>query len=97
LVVNAWKRSRVTFTMYYLERLAVGVGGRGTSCMTPDGERLDSSRGWSHMPVGRASDWADVDAVLTLRAVVMMARLELMKNSDALLDLQEMDPMLQMA
>ncbi|RDB16585.1 hypothetical protein Hypma_002828 [Hypsizygus marmoreus] len=96
LQVSGWKKSRLIFTRHYLARLAEGVDGKGASCMSSD-EKLDPTIGWAGMPVGNASDWADVDAVLTLRAVTLVARLELMKDSIALVDLRELDPMVQMA
>jgi hypothetical protein len=57
--------------------------------MTESGEKLRPETGWDNMnPKSKAKDWADIDAVLTLRAVVMVVRLELMKDSTAPLDLK---------
>lgn len=97
---TGWKRSRSTFMIYYNQRVAESFDGRGSSCMS--GQMYEQgwagiSNGWAGMPKGKAEDWAAVDAVLTLRAVVMAARLELMNDSTVLLELQEFDPVIQIA
>ena len=90
LRTSGWKAARIAFTRHYLARLAEGANGLAAGCLSEE-ER------WNGMPEGNASDWANLDAVLTLRAVVMVARLELMKDSSALLELRDLDPMIQMA
>ncbi|KAJ6564175.1 hypothetical protein B0H19DRAFT_1140488 [Mycena capillaripes] len=98
---TGWKRCRAWFIRYYLARLANGrspIEGEspvGVSCMSSGGGI--GLAGWDAMPKGEASDWATVDAVLTLRAVVMATRFELMHNTDVFLELQEFDPMIRMA
>ncbi|KAJ7631589.1 hypothetical protein DFH06DRAFT_1438726 [Mycena polygramma] len=100
---TGWKRSRAQFIRYYLARLADGItpaqGGLriGVSCMSRGG-RIGAA-GWQGMPVGAASDWAVLDAVLSLRAMVtvMATRMELLKNTDVFLELHEFDPMIRMA
>ncbi|KAF8074598.1 hypothetical protein FPV67DRAFT_1474157 [Lyophyllum atratum] len=77
---RGWKRSRI--------RLVEGWKGRGASCLTT-AERHLLNDGWIDMPVGRAEDWANVDAALTLRAS--------MKDSTVLLDPQTLDQMIQLA
>jgi hypothetical protein len=94
-----WKKSRCRFTRYYLARLADGIswedGRVGASCMSPNGGI--GAAGWVGMPVGKPKDWATLDAVLSLRAVLMATRFELMYNTDVFLELQRFDPMIQMA
>ena len=98
LFATRWKKSRLAFARLYLARLADGIGGKAASCMTESGEKLRPETGWDNMKSGsKAKDWADIDAVLTIRAVVMAVRLELMKDSTALLDLKDLDPMVQLA
>ncbi|KAJ7912910.1 hypothetical protein B0H13DRAFT_1712826 [Mycena leptocephala] len=95
------KKSRSTFMMYYLARLADGAAVEengmpvSVSCMSSPGSSIGPA-GWAGMP-GNANDWAMIDAVLTLRAVVMAARLELMYDTSGLLDLQDFDPVIRMA
>jgi hypothetical protein len=97
-LITGWKRSRLAFTRLYLARLAEGVNGKAASCMTGSSEKLPPEIGWNEMyPGSDPEDWADVDAVLTLRAVVMVVRLELMKDSSALLEVRELDPIVQLA
>ena len=99
VLTSRWKATRIAFTRHYLVRLVEGVDGLASSCMSAS-EAMFNTEGWEQwkgMPVGNATDWADVDAALTLRAVVMVARLELMKDSSALLELRDLDPMIQMA
>ncbi|KAJ7778895.1 hypothetical protein B0H14DRAFT_3587017 [Mycena olivaceomarginata] len=83
----------------YLARLADGIsredGRVGASCMSPNGGI--GAAGWVGMPVGKPKDWATLDAVLSLRAVLMATRFELMYNTDVFLELQRFDPMIQMA
>ncbi|KAJ7090993.1 hypothetical protein C8R44DRAFT_990593 [Mycena epipterygia] len=79
---TGWKRSRSSFIRQYLARLADG------------GIR---AAGWEQMPVGWPDDWAVLDAVLSLRAVLMATRFELLYNTDIFLKLQEFDPMIRMA
>ncbi|KAJ7132425.1 hypothetical protein C8R44DRAFT_664842 [Mycena epipterygia] len=96
---TGWKKSRCKFTRYYLARLADGIswedGRVGASCMSPNGGI--GAAGWDGMPVGKPEDWATLDAVLSLRAVLMATRFELMYNTDVFLELQRFDPMIQMA
>ncbi|KAJ7130687.1 hypothetical protein C8R46DRAFT_1142097 [Mycena filopes] len=99
---TGWKRSRALFIRDYLARLADGRTDNhgaqvGVSCMSPGNGGTLGEDGWADMPVGNASDWAALDAVLTLRAVLMATRFELMYNTDVLLDLQQFDPMIRMA
>ncbi|KAJ7807819.1 hypothetical protein B0H14DRAFT_3763642 [Mycena olivaceomarginata] len=90
---TGWKRCRAAFSSHYLTRLADGIievdtgASVGVSCAT----------GWKEMPKGSPNDWATLDAVLSLRAVVMATRLELMYNTDVFLELLEFDPMIRMA
>ncbi|KAF8240366.1 hypothetical protein L208DRAFT_813621 [Tricholoma matsutake] len=91
LRTSGWKATRIAFAKNYLARLAEGVPGSMS-----DG-RFDHEELWSDMHVGSANHWADLDAVLTLRAVAMVARLELMKDSSSLWELTDLDPMIQMA
>ena len=97
LRTSGWKAVRIAFTRHYLARLAEGVNGLPAGCLSGSDEKFDAEERWNGMPVGNAGDWANLDAVLTLRAVVMAARLELMKDSSALLELRDLDPMIQMA
>ncbi|KAJ7824993.1 hypothetical protein B0H14DRAFT_2596899 [Mycena olivaceomarginata] len=94
-----WKKSRCRFTRYYLARLADGIsredGRVGASCMSPNGG-IDAA-GWVGMPVGKPKDWATLDAVLSLRAVLMATRFELMYNTDVFLELQRCGGMLDMS
>ncbi|KAJ7602256.1 hypothetical protein B0H17DRAFT_1222832 [Mycena rosella] len=96
---TGWKKSRCRFTKYYLARLAEGIswedGQVGVSCMSPNGGI--GAAGWDGMPVGEPEDWATLDAVLSLRAVLIATRFELMYNTDVFLELQRFDPMIQMA
>ncbi|KAJ7240888.1 hypothetical protein C8J57DRAFT_1192913 [Mycena rebaudengoi] len=98
---TGFKKSRSTFMRYYLARLADGAAVEengmpvGVSCMSSPGSAIGPA-GWADMP-GDANDWATIDAVLTLRAVVMAARLELMYDTSRLLDLQDFDPAIRMA
>ena len=91
-----WKKSRLEFTRLYLARLADGVDGKATSFMTVNSEKHLPKSGWDNMCFGNYFDWANIDAVLTLRAVVMMLRLKLMKDSSAALGLKELDPVVQL-
>ncbi|KAJ7733972.1 hypothetical protein B0H16DRAFT_1467856 [Mycena metata] len=43
--------------------------------------------------LANADDWAALDVVMTLRAILMATRLELMFNTDVFLGLQQFDPM----
>lgn len=98
LDITGWKKSRLAFTLKYLERLAEGINGKGTSCMSTGKKRFANPEiGWANMAEGDQRDWASVDAVLTLRAIVMATRYEMMKDSSALLDLREVDPTIQLA
>ncbi|KAJ7847845.1 hypothetical protein B0H14DRAFT_3138413 [Mycena olivaceomarginata] len=87
------------FTRYYLARLADGIsredGRVGASCMSPNGGI--GAAGWVGMPVGKPKDWATLDAVLSLRAVLMATRFELMYNTDVFLELQRCGGMLDMS
>ena len=96
LDTSGWKSTRITFTRHYLSRLADGVNWK-PGCMSASDGSFDAEESWKDMPVGSASEWADIDAALTLRAVLMVARLELMKDSSALSHLRDLDPMIQMA
>ncbi|KAF9466854.1 hypothetical protein BDZ94DRAFT_1249945 [Collybia nuda] len=96
--ISGWKKSRLSFALPYLERLAEGLNEKGASCMSTSKKRFANPElGWADMPVGTPHDWAVIDAVLTLRAIVMATRYEMMKDSSALLDLQEFDPTVQLA
>lgn len=57
----------------------------------------DPDLGWANMINGDTHNWASLDAVLTLRAIIMVVRVELMKGSSMLLDLQEVDPTIELA
>ncbi|KAJ7210669.1 hypothetical protein B0H12DRAFT_1079656 [Mycena haematopus] len=101
---TGWKRSRSKFIRLYLARLADGIvidsepeGSRsvGVSCMSPGGGL--GAEGWKGMETGDPKDWAELDAVLTLRAVLMATRMELMYNTDVFLALRDFDPMIRMA
>jgi hypothetical protein len=98
---TGWKRCRAAFSSHYLTRLADGIievdtgAPVGVSCMSPAGGK--GATGWKEMPKGSPNDWATLDAVLSLRAVVMATRLELMYNTDVFLELLEFDPMIRMA
>ncbi|KAJ6466317.1 hypothetical protein C8R45DRAFT_485554 [Mycena sanguinolenta] len=101
---TGWKRCRSRFIRLYLARLADGIvidsepeSSRrvGVSCMSPGGGL--GAAGWEGMETGDAKDWAELDAVLTLRAVLMATRMELMYNSDVFLALRDFDPMIRMA
>ncbi|KAJ7607958.1 hypothetical protein FB45DRAFT_947359 [Roridomyces roridus] len=98
---TGWKRCRSQFIVCYLARLADGVvreenGPRvGVSCMSPGGGIGEA--GWEGMPVGSPGDWMILDAVLSLRAVLMATRFEVMHNTDVFLELSEFDPMIPMA
>ncbi|KAJ7486460.1 hypothetical protein FB451DRAFT_1362853 [Mycena latifolia] len=97
---TGWKGSRSSFIRLYLARLADGIvqkdGTRiGVSCMSPGGGI--GSAGWEGMSVGEPNDWSVLDAALSLRAVLMATRLELLYNTDVFLELQEFDPMIRMA
>ncbi|KAJ7697835.1 hypothetical protein B0H17DRAFT_1130114 [Mycena rosella] len=89
---TGWKRSRSQFIRLYLARLADGIIGE-------DGTRIGVScpAGWEGMERGEPTDWAMLDAVLSLRAAVMATRFELLSNTDVFLELQEFDPMIRMA
>lgn len=102
---TGWKLSRMQFTRQYLLSLAEGVTGTeriAVSCMAigfdPDGAApaLGQSS-WSNMAFGKAEDWAAIDAVLTLRSLLMITRLEHMHDSSALLRLQRFDPVVLLA
>jgi hypothetical protein len=99
LHTSGWKASRISFTRHYLARLTEGIDGVVVGYMSGSysDEKFDAAKRWDGMPVGKASDWADLDAVLTLRAITMLTRLELMKDSSALLQLKHLDPMIQIA
>ncbi|KAF7371175.1 hypothetical protein MSAN_00753000 [Mycena sanguinolenta] len=101
---TGWKRARSRFIRLYLARLADGIvidseseGSRsvGVSCMSPGGGI--GVAGWEGMETGSAKDWMDLDALLSLRAVLLATRMELMYNTDVFLELQEFDPMIRMA
>ncbi|KAJ7020846.1 hypothetical protein C8F04DRAFT_1403328 [Mycena alexandri] len=97
---TGWKRPRALFIRHYLARLADGIvdnqGTRvGASCMSPGSG--SGAAGWTGMAIGNADNWAALDAVLTLRAILMATRLELMYNTDVFLELQQFDPMIRMA
>ncbi|KAJ6471892.1 hypothetical protein C8R45DRAFT_1013492 [Mycena sanguinolenta] len=101
---TGWKRSRSRFIRLYLARLADGIvidsepeGSKSVavSCMSPDGGV--GVAGWEGMETGVAKDWMDLDAVLSLRAVLLATRMELMYNTDVFLELREFDPMIRMA
>ncbi|KAJ6540735.1 hypothetical protein B0H19DRAFT_1269281 [Mycena capillaripes] len=100
-LTTGYKRCRVQFIRHYLARLAEGthaVKGEfqvGVSCMSPGGGL--GIEGWQEMPKGDATDWAILDAALSLRAVMMVTRLELLHNTDIFLELRELDPMIRMA
>lgn len=89
---TAWKPARLKFTRHYLKRLAEGVDGKGASCMSTLGDRHGPGGGWGGMAEGKLNDWIAVDAVLTLRAVLMATRLEMMKDSSILWQLRRLDP-----
>jgi len=98
---TGWKMSRMQFTRQYLVRLAEGGGSerRAVSCMASGLTRPEPSLGqssWSDMPFGKAQDWAAIDAVLTLRALLMYTRLERMNDSSVLLRLQKFDPVVRL-
>ncbi|KAF7345611.1 hypothetical protein MVEN_01580100 [Mycena venus] len=99
-LTTGFKKCRALFIRHYLARLADGImtdsGDRiGVSCMSPGGGM--GAAGWEGMPVGDPNDWAALDAVLSLRAVVMATRLELLYNTDVFLELLQFDPMIRMA
>ncbi|KDR78596.1 hypothetical protein GALMADRAFT_1257988 [Galerina marginata CBS 339.88] len=90
---TGWKKSRLAFSIQYLGRLADGRHGDSPSFM---GGSLNA-QGWSGMAGGRsAEEWAALDAVLTLRAVLMASRLEILNDSSVLLDTRKYDPTLQL-
>ncbi|KAF9065385.1 hypothetical protein BDP27DRAFT_1228912, partial [Rhodocollybia butyracea] len=102
---SGWKKCRVDFTVHYLRRLANGRNGRSPSCIGVE-EVLDEGfvtvdkavqeERWQDMPIGGALQWMIFDAVFTLWAITMAARLEIMKNSSVLLDLGSVDPLVRM-
>ncbi|KAF7357603.1 hypothetical protein MSAN_01356700 [Mycena sanguinolenta] len=101
---TGWKRCRSRFIRLYLARLADGIvidsdpdgpQSVGVSCMSPGGGL--GATGWEGMETGDGKDWAELDAVLTLRAVLMATRMELMYNTDVFLALRDFDPMIRMA
>ncbi|KAK7039193.1 hypothetical protein VNI00_010098 [Paramarasmius palmivorus] len=107
LEVTGWKKCRLDFTLHYLRRLANGRNGRSPSCMgvddTPDASGAPltvdvavQEERWQDMPIGEARQWMTFDAVFTLRAVTTATRLELLKDSSVLLDLEEFDPLVRM-
>ncbi|KDQ50468.1 hypothetical protein JAAARDRAFT_585699 [Jaapia argillacea MUCL 33604] len=94
---TAWKKSRMEFARAYLARLAEGVDGRAVSCMSMgvgDGvaEQTLGPAGWENMPFGNPDDWAVMDAVLTLRSMLLVTRFENLNNSSVLLRLRHFDP-----
>ena len=100
---TAWKASRMKFARQYLVRLAEGASGgagrRAVSCMASGLTNPEPSLGqpsWSDMPFGMAHDWAAIDAVLTLRSILMFARLERMNDSSILIRLQKFDPVVRL-
>lgn len=95
-ISTGWKRSRVMFARMYLKRLAEGYRGLGCSFLSTGSREEQIGEGWFDMLFGTARDWADVDAVLTLRSIMMAVRLEFMKDSSPLLELQRLDPIIQM-
>ncbi|KAJ7059766.1 hypothetical protein C8F01DRAFT_1145587 [Mycena amicta] len=100
---TGWKRARSTFLRRYLARIADGVlrqtedgkppSSVGVSCMSPDGDIGPS--GWDGME-GDAQAWATLDAVLTLRSVLMTNRFLLMNNTDTLWKCHFHDPIMRM-
>jgi len=94
---TGWKASRMQFTRQYLIKLAEGgVAGRAVSCMASSPELFLGQSSWSDMPFGKAQDWAAIDAALTLRSILMFARLERMNDSSVLLRLQRFDPIVRL-
>ncbi|KAJ7736297.1 hypothetical protein B0H16DRAFT_1466742 [Mycena metata] len=86
------KHPRALFILHYLAHLADGIidnqGTRvGVSCMSPGNGH--GAAGWAGMELGNADDWAALDAMLTLRAILMATRLELMFNTDVFLEFQQ--------
>ncbi|KAF5335857.1 hypothetical protein D9758_016703 [Tetrapyrgos nigripes] len=68
-----------------------------TTVIQDDKDVETLEKGWEGMRIGEPGQWARFDAVVTLRAVTMAARLELLKDSSVLLDCQEeLDPLVQM-
>ncbi|KAE9411592.1 hypothetical protein BT96DRAFT_1011376 [Gymnopus androsaceus JB14] len=105
LMTTGWRKCRAEFTVHYLRRLANGRNGRSPSCIgveeVPDETPVSidiavQEERWQDMPIGGARQWMIFDAVFTLRAITMAARLESLKDSSVLLDLRSFDPLVRM-
>ncbi|EPQ51377.1 hypothetical protein GLOTRDRAFT_112495 [Gloeophyllum trabeum ATCC 11539] len=99
---TGWKTSRIDFTLLYLRRLAEGADGCSTTCMSAglQASGIENRLGvdaWGGMSSGTSSDWAAVDAVLTLRAFLLHLRLELMNDSSIFLRLRRFNPVVNLA
>lgn len=92
---TGWNPPRLRFCRLYLARLANGVGKTGPSFMSKT-KLEDRLMGWNQMPVGAPEQWLIIDAVLSLRAVLMHTRYMLLKDSSSLLSMK-FDPMLLLA
>ncbi|KDQ50460.1 hypothetical protein JAAARDRAFT_585454 [Jaapia argillacea MUCL 33604] len=99
---TAWKKSRMEFARAYLSRLAEGADGKAVSCMSMgvgDGVAQPTlgPAGWENMAFGKPEDWAAMDAVLTLRSMLMVTRFEIMNDSSVLLRLRHFNPVVLLA
>lgn len=96
---TAWHPVRLQFARDYLGILADGDLGVVASCMSPGFEPEvvieTKPKCWDSMPTGKPADWTAIDAVLTLRAVLMYVRLESLKDSSVFLELRRvLDPVI---
>ncbi|KDQ49214.1 hypothetical protein JAAARDRAFT_51853 [Jaapia argillacea MUCL 33604] len=92
LQTTVWKKSRMEFARAYLVRLVEGVDGNPVSCISMgvgDGVAQPTlgPAGWENMPFGSPEHWAAIDAVLTIRSMLLVYQLEIMNDLSALLRL----------
>jgi hypothetical protein len=94
---TGWNPPRLQFCRLYLNRLASGVRGKGTSFMSTTERLSDRREGWEKMLTGTPEEWVITDAVLTLRAACQHTRFMIMRDSSSLLRLRTFDPVLLLA